>query len=107
MCAHRSVVEDVGVKQVEAAPSNRDPDTGVRMFCRGCFFKSLQKTLEKRSVVVMVIIIVDWRECVSMQRRGGFSGGSGERGEKVFHGQAQAQERHALARASSRKRGVA
>ena len=69
MCAHRSVVRNVFVEQVEATPSIRDADTGVRMFCRGCFFKSLQKTLEKRSVVVMSIIMRS-RKCVSMQRRG-------------------------------------
>lgn len=90
----------MGVEQVEAAPSIRDPDTGVRMFCRGCFFKSLQKTLEKRSVVVVIVLLCD---------RGNASVCSGVeclvvvvvvgRG-KVFHGQAQAQERHALARAS-------
>lgn len=69
MRAHRSIVENVGVEQVEAAPSIRDPDTGVRMFCCGCFFKSLQKTLDKRSVMVMSIIMRS-RKCVSMQRRG-------------------------------------
>ena len=56
MCAHRSVVEIIGVEQVEAAPSIRALDTGVRMSCRGRFLKSLQKTLEKRSVVVIMLL---------------------------------------------------
>ena len=102
MRAHRSVVANVGVVQVEAAPSIRDADTGVRMFCRGCFFKSLQKTLEKRSVVVMIDLLCD-RENASVCS--GVECCWLYRGEKVFHGQAQAQERHALARAPMKRGG--